>query len=51
MNVYNLYDMDLQNLLGLDSSMEKLYNNNKNYITKNLDFKNVIYINYRTWFL
>ena len=43
--------MDIQNLLGLDSSTEKLYNNNKNYITKNLDLENTIYIIYRTWIL
>ena len=43
--------MDIQSLLGLDSFTEKLYNNNKNYITKNLDLENLIYINYRTWIL
>ena len=50
-NVYSLYDMDIENLYGLDSSTEKLYNKNKIYITKNLDFRNFIYINYRAWFL
>ena len=43
--------MDIENLYGLDSSTEKLYNKNKIYITKNLDFRNFIYINYRAWFL
>ena len=42
--------MDIGNLYGLDISAEKLYNKNKSHITKNLDFENFIYMNYRTWF-
>ena len=43
--------MDIENLYGLDSSKQKLYNKSKIYITENLDFRNFIYIIYRAWFL
>ena len=46
MNVYNLYHLTIMiiNLLGLDMFAEKLYNNNRYYITRNLDLENMIYL-------